>query len=184
MKNVISMLLLTALSSSVYAGNDWTGHASLLFSQKSLDSKDWKAADDHPGSGGLITDFKKQRWPVSIAIDMIGSDEDKVTEGKRTEAKIGELDLGVRKIWTLSTLPISPYIGGGIAFVNVEKTVGNNKQEEDDVGAWAGIGVYWNVTDRFIVGADMRYTDSEVKLAGQKVDAGGLNTGISLGLSF
>jgi hypothetical protein len=178
------MLLLTALASPVYAGDDWTGHASLLFSKKSLDSKDWKGADDSPSSGGLITDFKKQSWPVSIAIDLIGSDEDKTIQGKRTEATIGELDLGVRKIWALSSLPISPYIGGGVAFVDVEKTVDNNKQKKDDVGAWAGIGVYWNITERFTLGADMRYTKAEVKLAGQKVDAGGLNTGISLGLNW
>jgi len=184
MKNVVSMLLLSALASPVYAGDDWTGHASLLFSKKSLDSKDWKDADDKPLSGGLITDFKRESWPVSIAIDVIGSDEDKVTQGKRTQAKIGELDLGVRKIWSLSSLPISPYIGGGVAFVNVEKITGDKKLEDDNVGAWAGIGTYWNVTERFVVGADLRYTNADVKLAGKKVDAGGLNAGISVGLSW
>jgi opacity protein-like surface antigen len=188
MKKIISVLLLGALSTSVYAGdNDWSGHASLYFGKKFLDSKDWKDTGDKASSGGLVTDFKRESWPVSIAVDLIGSEKETFSKGNRTENTIGELDLGVRKIWSLSPF-ISPYVGGGIAFVGVENQTstasGNKKLKGDTVGAWAGAGAYVSLTEKFVVGLDMRYTQAEVKLAGDKRDAGGFNAGITAGLTW
>jgi opacity protein-like surface antigen len=189
MKKIISALFLGALSTSVIAAeNDWSGHASLLFGSKNLDSKDWAGSTDKQGSGGIMIDFKKNSWPVSIAVDLIGSAEEKLTNGIKQEAEIAEVDLGLRKIWQLSSLPLSPYIGGGVAFVNAIQE--NNSQgkytknEDDTVGAWAGVGTYWNITDRFTLGADLRYTHAEVKLAGKDVDAGSYQVGISAGLNW
>jgi len=190
MKKIIYTLLLGTLSTSVFAAeDDWSGHASLLFGQKSLKSEDWKDSGKNQDSGGLITDFKKESWPVSIAIDLIGASKEKTTSGKHYEGTTAELDLGLRKIWQLSSLPVSPYIGGGIAFVNAEKesslpTTGYKKLEDDTIGAWAGVGAYWNVSQRFAIGLDLRYTQAEVKLAGEKTNAGGFNAGITSGLSW
>lgn len=188
MKKMLCTLLLCSVSTSSFASDEWTGHASLYLGTKVLESSDWEKSVDKHDSGGLITDFKKQSWPVSIAIDVIGSGKDKVVNGRKEEGYTAEIDLGVRKVWDLDRLPLQPYVGGGLAFVGVSQESSGSgshiKSDDDAIGAWVGIGTYWNITERFHVGVDMRYTTAEVELAGIDVEAGGYHAGVLAGLSW
>ncbi|MBJ7539595.1 hypothetical protein [Marinomonas transparens] len=99
-----------------------------------------------------------------------------------------ELDIGVRKIWTLSSLPISPYIGGGIALVEGSKQTNStgsyDTQKDSASGTWVGVGAYWDITRFFTLGVDMRLSNAEVKIAGEDMSAGGVNAGITAGLHW
>lgn len=183
MKNKHLMLtsLLLAICSHTPA-DEWEGHASLLFGQKKLD-KDWQSHDSQ-ASGGFITDFKKSDWPVSIAIDIIGGNDDN-KKGDLVESDTAELDIGVRKIWQLESLPIQPYLGGGLAFITAEQRRTNDRKQEDEVvGGWLGAGAYWDINDRFNLGVDVRYSRGEVKLYGKDHQAGGLTAGVTLGMHW
>ncbi|MBJ7539592.1 outer membrane protein [Marinomonas transparens] len=189
MKRVIGTLLLSVLATPVFAaGGDWTGHISLFDGEKSLDVNDWKGSAHEQDSWGVITDFKRQDWPVSIAIDVMGSVEENNSGSIRKKDQTGEFDIGVRKIWSLPSLLLSPYIGGGVAIAYAEKESNeggiNTIQRDHANGIWVGVGTYWNITDLFVVGLDMRYTQAEVEIAGKDVDAGGVNAGFTLGLNW
>ena len=148
-KVAISSLLLLSLS-AVQAGDSqlsdqFTGNVSGYLGQKSLDDNDWSKLDQQ-GSLGVIFDFKKESWPVSIAVDLIVSGDIEKTGSLKDEGGTLETHLGVRKIFKLSNSSIQPYIGGGIAIIGASikhKNNGSITSESDDTstGAWAGTGV-------------------------------------------
>ena len=132
----------------------------------------------------MLVDFKQQDWPVSIALDFLGS-YDEVTEiGVNFEGTTSEFDVGVRKIWDASGSSIRPYIGGGLAFINAEiKAIGFNTVSQDDsgTGIWFCGGVYWTLGQHFNLGLDLRYSQADVTLYGVEGEAGGTHAGIILG---
>ena len=186
---IASALLLTSLSIA-HAGDatgsdDFTGNISGYIGQKSLDDDDWGDID-RQGSLGIMFDFKKQSWPVSIAVDVIVSGNEHDEDGIKTEGGSLELDLGVRKIFDLSNSSIRPYIGGGIALIGAgarTKVGGSTISDEDDTGtgAWIGGGMYYAATKSLNIGLDLRYSQAEVTLLDEDVEAGGFHTGITVG---
>ena len=72
---VLSTLLFMAVPAA-YAddsqSNGWTGNVSGYLGHKSVDNDDWPNLDSQV-SVGVISDFRKQSWPVSIAVDLIFS---------------------------------------------------------------------------------------------------------------
>ena len=186
---VASALLLTSLSMAHAGGdkgsNDFTGNIGGYLGQKSLDDKDWDNLD-RQGSLGMIFDFKKQSWPLSIALDVIISGNEDKDDGIKTEAGSLELHLGVRKIFELSGSSIQPYIGGGIAIIgtSVRNRSGGSTLSDDDettTGAWVGGGMYYAATKSVNVGLDLRYSEAEVEISDEDREVDRFYTGATVG---
>jgi opacity protein-like surface antigen len=169
---------------------NWTGNVNFFLGGKVLDEDDWAPLDEQPEFGILI-DFKQHHWPVSIAIDLLHSRDD---HGQfvgnnflNVEGNTTELNLGVRKIW--DHFPrVRPYIGGGLAIINaeVEASVSGAKVSVDDTGAgfWINGGVYWTLGKSFNIGIDLRYSKAEVTFFNVDIEAGGVHTGLLLGIHW
>ncbi|MCG6938222.1 MAG: porin family protein [Gammaproteobacteria bacterium] len=166
------------------SGNAWAGNVNFFLGQKTLDKDDWEPVDKQPEFGVLV-DFKQQSWPVSIALDFLGSKDETTIAGINVEGNTAELDFGVRKIWDTENSTIRPYIGGGVAFIRAEVkgTLSPFTVSVDDSGAglWIGGGIYWTLNQSFNLGLDLRYSQADVTLAGTDVKAGGTHAGILLG---
>ena len=184
-----SALLVTSLSMA-HAGDatgadNFTGNISGYLGQKSLDDEDWGNLDDQ-GSLGMILDFKKQSWPVSIAIDLLVSGNEHKAGDIKTDGGTLEADIGVRKIFELSNSSVKPYIGGGIAIIGAGSRVrdGDNTvsdENETGTGAWLGGGMYYAATDSLNVVFDLRYSQAEASFLDQDREVGGFRTGITVG---
>ncbi len=186
---VASALLLTSLSlahaDDATGSNNFTGNVSGYIGQKSLDDKDWGELDSQ-GTLGMMLDFKKQSWPVSIALDVFVSGAEDKDGSITTDGGTLETDIGVRKIFELSGSSIQPYIGGGIAIIGatVKSSSGGSITSKDDdtaTGAWIGGGMYYAATQSLIIGLDLRYSEAEVTLFDEDREAGGFRTGVTVG---
>ena len=164
--------------------NDWTGNVSVYLGHKSVDDDDWPNLDSQR-SVGVISDFRKQSWPVSIAADLIfAGDVHKSGESEDTGGTM-EMHLGARKVFALNNSSLSPYVGGGVAIVtaSLEHESAGVTVEDDEtaVGVWIGAGAYYAVTPRFNLGLDVRYSKAEVNLFDIDREAGGFNVGLTIG---
>jgi opacity protein-like surface antigen len=162
----------------------WTGNVSGYLGHKSVDDDDWPDLDSQR-SAGVISDFRKQSWPVSIAADLIFSGDDHKSGADEDTGGTMEMHLGARKVFTLENSSFSPYVGGGLAIVSASLENENAGVTVDDdetvVGAWIGVGTYYAVTPHFNLGLDIRYSKAEVTLFDKAREAGGLNVGITAG---
>jgi opacity protein-like surface antigen len=162
----------------------WTGNVSGYLGQKSVDDDDWPNLDSQR-SAGVISDFRKQSWPVSIAADLIFAADTHKNGANEDTGGTAELHLGARKVFTLENSSFSPYVGGGLAIINASLENENAGVTIDDdetaFGAWIGVGTYYAVTPHFNLGLDVRYSKAEVTLFDKDREAGGLNVGITAG---
>jgi opacity protein-like surface antigen len=195
MKKYIVAVILMFFTINAYA-SEWTGNVNGFIGQKTLEEDDW-APLDKQAEFGVLVDFKQQDWPVSIAIDVLGS-VDKVTVvgvdvggspvfDADLEAYTFELDIGARKIWEVSGSSIRPYIGGGLALVHGEihaTDVISVVEDDNGTGFWLGGGVYWTLSQHFNLGLDLRYSKADITLFDVDVDAGGTHAGIILGYQW
>lgn len=162
----------------------------LFTGEKQLDKDDWQSMESQ-GEFGLLMDFKKQEWPISIALDLFVSASDSYADDLINErGYTSEIHLGARKIWDLQAVDIHPYIGGGIAFIGagfeLRESQGEIKEDDSDssIGTWLGAGAYWNITSSFNVGLDVRYSFSEVTIFDKDIEVGGMHAGLTVGFSF
>ena len=162
--------------------NEWTGNVNFFLGQKTLDEDDWTPLDKQ-AEFGVLVDFKQQSWPVSIAIDFLGSIDVETESGIDLEGSTTEFDVGVRKIWEVAGSSLRPYIGGGLAFINAEFKATNFPVSDSDsgTGIWLNGGVYWTLGQHFNLGLDLRYSQADVTLFGEEGEAGGTHAGIILG---
>ena len=197
MKNLktVSTITSTALSTLLFMvmpaahaddtqADGWTGNVSGYVGHKSVDDDDWPNLDSQR-SAGVISDFRKQSWPVSIAADLIFSAADNGSGTIENTGGTAEMHLGARKIFTLETTSFRPYVGGGIAIISASlenENAGVTIEDDDTVfGAWIGAGTYYAVTPNFNLGLDVRYSKAEVTLFDIDREAGGLYAGITAG---
>lgn len=180
-KNILTVILMMfALNAHA---NEWTGNLNFLLGQKTLDETEW-APVDKQGEFGVLVDFKQQNWPISIALDFLGSADEATELGLNVEGITTEFDVGVRKIWGVEGSSIRPYIGGGIAFATADFRITSGFPVSDDdngTGIWLNGGIYWTLGQHFNLGLDLRYSQADVTLFGVDVDAGGTHAGIILG---
>ena len=164
--------------------NNYTGNVNFFLGQKSLKSEDWSPMEDQDAFAVLV-DFKQSSWPVSIAIDLLGSSQESTDYGFNFEGTTSEFDIGVRKIWETSGTSIRPYIGGGLAFINAEAKVSylyaSVSDDDTGLGLWLNGGVYWTLGQHFNLGLDLRYSKAEVTVYDVNVEAGGTSAGLILG---
>jgi hypothetical protein len=180
-KNILAVILMLFFINA--PANAWTGNVNAFLGQKTLDADDWEPIDKQPEFGVLL-DFKQQDWPISIAIDFLGSTDDTTVAGVLVEGSTSEFDVGIRKIWEVSGNPIRPYIGGGLAFVNAEirgTYIFTVTEEDTGAGIWLNGGFYWTLSQHFNLGFDLRYSQADVTLYNVDVKAGGTHAGILLG---
>ena len=197
MKNLItvSTITSTAVSTLLFMAmpaahaddtqaNSWTGNVSGYVGHKSVDDDDWPNLDSQT-SVGVISDFRKQSWPVSIAADLIFSADVHKSGAEEDTGGTVEAHLGARKIFNLQNSSFRPYVGGGVALVSalLENENAGVTVDDDDraVGVWVGAGTYYAVTPSFNLGVDVRYSKAEVTLFDKEREAGGLNAGITAG---
>lgn len=183
------MAALIVFLPAVSHAQGWTGNVNAFLGSKTLDEDDWKPLEDHTEVGVLV-DFKRATWPVSIAIDFLRSEADDAIFDPLTgltvnmAAETTELDFGLRKIWDQNA-KATPYIGGGLALISAEvsaEVFGINVSADDDAeGFWISGGVYWTLSESFNIGLDLRYSQADVTLLGFDGEAGGAHAGLVLG---
>ena len=185
--SALSTLLFMAMPAA-YAddtqADGWTGNVSGYLGYKTVDDNDWPNLDSQ-GSVGVISDFGKQSWPVSIAADLLFAGTVHESGVKKDTGGTMEIHLGARKIFTLQNSSFRPYVGGGAVLVSamLENENAGVVVDDDDtaIGAWVGAGTYYAVTPSFNIGVDVRYSKAEVTIFDKEREAGGLNAGITAG---
>ena len=162
----------------------WSGNVNLLFGAKSLDESYWYPVEDQ-GEFGVMVDFKRREWPISVALDILASAMDDISTGLYIEGATSELDFGIRKIFELSGSTVHPFIGGGLALIGAERTtwIGPAAFPERDTGAgiWLNGGVYVTLSEAFNLGFQIRISGAEVTLGNSQVNGGGGHSGLMVG---
>lgn len=162
----------------------WTGNVSAYLGRKFVDDNDWPDIDSQR-SAGVISDFARRSWPVSIAADLITAGADHRSGANEVTGGSIEMHLGARKVFTLEKSRFSPYLGGGLAVITAilenENAIFTVDDDDTVVGAWVGVGTYFAVTPHINLGLDIRYSKAEVTLFDKDLEAGGLNAGITAG---
>ena len=161
---------------------DWTGNLNVLLGSKVLDEDQWEPADEQ-SEFGIEVDFKKQSWPVSIAIDFLSASGEGTLWGIKAESETSELNVGVRKIWDKSP-HVRPFIGGGIAFITGEFSAFGLSEDDSATGFWIGGGVYWTLAEHFNIGLEAKSSSANVTLFGVEADAGGGHFGVLAGFHW
>ncbi len=191
--NVRVFLLLLPLSLLLpghVSAAEWTGNLNAFFGGKALDDNDWMA--DEQAQVGARLDFRRQDWPISLAADVHYSEGD--FSGNvffpgvgvryyREDVETSELNLGVRKYWITAT-NMRPFLGGGMAFVQVDAKrdiAGDVRSDRGDgSGLWISGGISWTL-NALNIGFDLRYTQAEVEMDFGDFEGGGGHAGMLLG---
>jgi len=173
----------------------WLGNVNLFLGTKFLDKDDWEPVEDHL-EGGILFDIRRENWPVSIAVDLLYSWDDKDIAvdilgvgrvNSTVEAKTFEINIGVRKIWEILNY-FRPFIGGGPAFIKAELEVtqrGNSISDSDTgFGVWIDAGVYVTLARHLNLGVDARWSKAEVEIFDAQGDAGGWHIGALIGFHW
>ncbi|MEJ2154082.1 MAG: outer membrane beta-barrel protein [Desulfobacteraceae bacterium] len=180
---LVSVSLLTfLLINTAWAG----GNVNFMYGQKELDSDNWEPVESQR-EYGLMLDFKAQNWPISIAADLLFSEDDDYIGSIKVEGETREINLGVRKYFSV-TDQFKPYIGGGIAWIKGEVSAslfGQSASEDDsNIGFWISGGAVYTVAQHFNIGLDLRYSDAEITIAGIDGEAGGTHVLAFAGFHF
>lgn len=198
MKRILIPLALAALLAPGWALAE--GNINFILGGRGLDDDYWRPAEDH-GVFGINFDFGKDAWPVNIAIGLYGSGgtEDLVggclrcgpppqLPGAVIESMIGELSLGV--LWRPETdQRLRPYLGGGLAFLDAEKSSSRGfigaSQDDQSSGLYVNGGLAWRIGRSFNVGLDARLvTGTDVTIFDEKGDADYFQLGVLLGYGW
>ena len=182
--SVTTSLLVILPNSFVHADDSWSNRVSILFGQKHL-QKDIFDENKH-SAFGIGFDIKKQDWPVSIAIDLVGSGKETNNANSGSDVATGELHLGIRKHWLFNN--IEPYIGGGASLSVTEITNfsgdGIEKQDDDEIAYWVSTGINWKFDSNIVVGADIRYSDAKAELFNSAIKTSGVYSMVTVGYQF
>lgn len=176
------------------AESDWTGNLNFFLGGKSLDKDDWEPLEEH-GEIGAELDFKKKGWPVSIAVESMGSTKEKTILGTDAELMTHEFNIGIKKVFSLPKYnKFHPFLGGGISFISAKTnpevfglTPGGAGvtywMEADGVGYWVAGGIYYTLGEHFNLGLETKVSSAKAKFTGisGKKDLGGSHFGLILG---
>jgi hypothetical protein len=185
--NKSAILILLLLTTSKTIADDISGHIGGFAGLKIMDSGDWPELNTHFAMG-ILFDIKKDSWPVSIALDIFDTGDEYKHDGVKDLGHTTEYQLGIRKIFTNQYPKIQPYVGGGVSFFSAEQEYQDNvtimKQDDGGVGGWFGVGMYYEINPKFVLGLDARFSYGKVTLFDKELDAGGLYTGLTAGYQF
>ncbi len=178
---LLSLLMVSALCSYVSAApqNEWTGNINVFLGEKSLGETDWSPVESQ-GEASVTVDFRKQHWPINLAIEFSSAEDDYTLAFVGIESKTTELNVGVLKIWDRSP-HIRPFVGGGLSFIDGEFSLFGLSDSDSSAGVWFGTGVYWTLGKHFNLGIELKFSSADVKLFGVDADAGGSHIGGLIG---
>lgn len=183
----LSILVFLFLIASLTKAEEYSGHIGGFIGLKAMDSNDWPDLDNHFAMG-VFFDITKDSWPVSIVLDITDTGDKHKHDGMEDLGHTTELHFGIRKIFINKDSRFQPYVGGGVSSIYAEQEieVNNISTEQDDstVGIWLGAGMYYEINPKFLLGLDVRYSDGEVTLFDEDLDAGGLFAGVTGGYQF
>lgn len=176
--------------------DSWTGNLNTFTGYKNQTDSFFKDADvDDHFEFGLMLDFKREDWPVSIAIDHFRSVSGETllllsaTLGSiDVESKSQEWNVGVRKIWSGAGNGRT-FLGGGVAIIHNEFGkelffTGETEDKDTGTGFWVDAGAYATLAKHFNLGIDVRYSYAKVDLLGEEPNAGGFHIGLVLGVHW
>lgn len=181
---IVSLMILLFVSSA--QASEMSGNVNFFLGQKTLNDDAWESLGvEKQGEFGILIDFKKEDWPVSIALDFLGSSDKTTISGIEFEGTTTEFDIGIRKIVEIPGSALRPFIGGGFAFVKAEAVArrGALSVSVDDsaTGFWFDAGAYVVISEHFNLGVEARYSDAEVRFGTVDLEAGGRHVGVILG---
>jgi opacity protein-like surface antigen len=187
-RSLVVVFLMVFVTLAAFNGAAWAGgNVNVMYGQKNLDDDDWEPVEDQR-EYGIMFDFKaNDNWPISIALDLLFSDDDGDYYGVDIEGETQEFNLGVRKYFPV-TPQFKPYVGGGLAYISAEYSgsyAGVGVSDDDsEVGFWLGGGAVFTFAERINIGVDLRYSQAEVTLYGVDGEAGGTHLLVFAGLHF
>jgi opacity protein-like surface antigen len=183
MKRIVlgTLIAVCMMVSAVYADGP-SNNVNFFFGQKSL-SDDWDTVyGDYREQAEfcILFDFKGQDWPLSLAIELIGS----AKEDDDLTGSTGEFCVGVKKIWEESGTPIKPFVGIGLASMSgkFEARIDEDtviSSEKTGVGYFMEGGAYFTIGENLNLGALVRYSyaNASVDQDGDGDDSDDLNLG-------
>ncbi len=190
MKRTVMVCMLIAscvLVGSKARAAEVTGNLNLLLGEKILSERDWTTEGGADWSkqfeAGIMFDIREKSWPVNIALDLLSSKKTVTIHGRDVDGKTSEFALGVRKYFREDQL-VKPYVGGGLANITAEMSSGDNSSSASQIGPWIDGGVKFNPIKALNVGADVRYSQAETEINGDKIQAGGWHWGLFAGWNF
>lgn len=193
----IFAVILSVVSSIALADTN----ISVFFGQKELNNGDWGVGSylgaglplDRQDEFGILTNFGVPNSSLNVAVDLLGSSSESNFDSAygpgRNTTSTSELDVGVRQLFDIVGTALHPYIGGGLAFVSANYEdrfyyyYASDTDNDSGLGYWVNGGIYWSL-EPFLIGFDARYSQADVILLGQSVDAGGFHGGLTLGFGW
>jgi len=181
---------LTSFAAPAFAGDgsDFAGDINIKVGQKTLHKNDF---DFSPGPDlsnqtgyGLLSSWGMKSWPVLVAFDV-----DLTSASKSgVDASTMQISVGARRGFTVSSMPIMPYVGVGISYGSATVKAGGTSNTLSGEGIWIDGGAQYIIAQHFGVGLDIRYDSCPVskKISGTtvKADAGGFFPALTLGYMF
>jgi opacity protein-like surface antigen len=178
--------LLLASGSIVAQENDAQGNFKVLIGQKSLKADDWEPIENQLQFGAML-DFTTDAIPVNFVFGVFYS-SDETTEGPFTlSGNTIDFLFGVNKYFVTNS-NFQPYIGLGGVFTAAELKLSgygdSNSADGNGIGFWVGGGFQILVTPNIALGADLRYSQVEVKIEETEGEGGGLQYAVFVGYHF
>ena len=182
------IIAVSILISNAYADGP-SNNINFFLGQKQLNSDDWEPYEEQ-GEFGILCDFRGADWPVSIAVEILGSAKEETEGGVDITGSTTELCIGVKKIWEDQGTPIRPFIGMGLASITAEveaEYLGDTASSDaTGLGYYISGGVYFTVGDHLNLGVLARYSYASVSVEDYDdyeydIDAGGTHVGVFVG---
>lgn len=165
-----------------------SGNVNVFIGGKSLSESDWGYLDQQ-SEFGVQVDIKEHEWPISMALNFLGSSDVERDRNVDTYGSTSETQLGIKKIWEIGRAT-NLALGGGAAVIwgEMERRYDyplryKETDSETAVGPWASLGIYWNLA-WINVGLEGKWSQADMRLLGRDVDAGGAHIGFIVGYNW
>lgn len=186
-KATLALSMVSALTITHAHADEWQTSLGLSLGTMSMDKDSW-SGEDRFGAIAINMELTKKSWPLVLSASLFTAGDEDKSGNTKTEDVVGGLQLGFKKYLPVFSDELVPYAGAGIYLSVAQKTLetGNitRKQKERDVNYYAGTGLLWHMNSSVSLGLDLRYTEVDVNLFNEKVDGGGLFSGLSLSYGF
>jgi hypothetical protein len=185
--SIVLFVALAVFAHTPTKAGSWDVDVNFLLGAKYLNS-DWETPWENYSTMvtfGVNTSWAPKEWPVRIAVDVFLNFHFSLPTidwgyggGGYDGSATGEWAFGVRKIWKSNS--VRPYLGGGLTVTSATQGIADGSA----LGEWVDGGVFWRLGSHFDIGVDLRYSWARPELGGRKIEAGGLNTCLTLGFGF
>lgn len=134
---------------------------------------------DERAEVGVMCEAAKPSWPVAVVAGYSLS----YGHSKTADIFCSETRLGIKK--TLDRHPsIKPYMTAGFTGLNVYADTSGDDDHEGAYGTWYGAGITYRMTHTWYMNLGWRRSRINMKLFGERLDAGGDHFDWSIGYRF